>query len=402
MKVLHLLDHSAPQHSGYTFRSLAILRSLIDLGVEILPMTSVRHGPSGGPTETAEGVLFYRTDVNKKSWWSGLPFFGEILMTAVRVKELAIEHRCALIHAHSPPLHGVSAWIAAKQLGLPFTYEIRAFWEDAAVDVGKTSAGSMRYKLTRALETWVCKRANHVFPICQGLRDDLYQRGIEANKLTIIPNAVEAHRFEPLNRDVALRKQLGIADDMFTFGFFGSFYHYEGLQFLCRAVPLLAKANPKFKIVLAGTGEAEQEIRTLMAATDIAKHVIYVGKIPNTEIKRYYACVDAMIYPRLSSRLTELTTPLKPLESMAMHRLVLATNIGGHRELISDGKTGLMFEAGSEQACAQVMLQAIQLGSQERQKLLEQADYFVRHERTWNANAKRYIPDYTRLIERKS
>ena len=55
-----------------------------------------------------------------------------------------------------------------------------------------------------------------------------------------------------------------------------------------------------------------------------------------------------LVYPRLSMRLTELVTPLKPLEAMAQGRLVLASDVGGHRELIRDGETGTLFKAGTQ------------------------------------------------------
>ncbi len=400
IRVLQLLDHSAPLHSGYTFRSLAILRSLKALGVTIVPLTSVRQETKVGDPleETAEGVHFYRTAADQSKWWMRLPFLGEILLTAQRAEQIARQHSVDIIHAHSPALHGVSAWLAARKLNIPFVYEIRSFWEDAAVEVGKTKRNSLRYRLTRAMETFVCKRANHVFPICEGLKGDLAKRDIPSDKLTTVGNAVEAERFTPIPKDPYLRNELGIAEDTFLFGFFGSLYFYEGLQVACEAAKLLAKENPNFKILILGSGEAESYLQQLCEDPSIGSHVLLKGKVPNSQIQRYYSIVDAMLFPRLGSRLTELTTPLKPLESMAMNKLVLASDIGGHRELIRNGQTGILFPAGSAQACANAMRGAMLMDLEQRRDMLTRADRYVRVERTWLGNASLYLPVYERIL----
>jgi glycosyltransferase involved in cell wall biosynthesis len=97
-----------------------------------------------------------------------------------------------------------------KRLGIPVVYEVRAFWEDAAVDHGTTTEGSLRYRVTRALETHALRQADHVFTICEGLRQDIVARGIPADKVTVIPNAVDIEKFDVGGEpDPALRAQLG-------------------------------------------------------------------------------------------------------------------------------------------------------------------------------------------------
>ena len=119
-----------------------------------------------------------------------------------------VEH-LDLIHAHSPTLNGIPAWRAARKCRVPFVYEIRAFWEDAAVDHGTTREGSLRYRLTRASETFLCRRADAVVTICEGLKNDLVGRGIAPSKIHVVPNGVDPDRFEPRPADAALRARLG-------------------------------------------------------------------------------------------------------------------------------------------------------------------------------------------------
>src|SRR3546814_9655753 len=77
-----------------------------------------------------------------------------------------------LLHAHPPVLDGLAALRVGKRLGIPVIYEIRAFWEDAAVGNGTGREGSLRYRLTKALETHAVKSADAVAVICEGLRGD--------------------------------------------------------------------------------------------------------------------------------------------------------------------------------------------------------------------------------------
>ena len=110
----------------------------------------------------------------------------------------------------------------------------------------------------------------------------------------------------------------------------------------------------------------------------------------------YYRLLDICVYPRLPMRLTELVTPLKPLEAMAQGRLVVASDVGGHRELIEHGKTGMLFRAGDGEALAQAVL-ALLLAPADWPALRRQARAFVDTQRSWGASVGRYAPVYARL-----
>lgn len=190
MRILHVLDHSIPLHSGYTFRTAAILREQRALGWETFHLTSPKQGKTGAPVEDVDGLRFHRSEVPPPGP-AGLNEWRLIRATEARLLQLARELRPDVIHAHSPVLNAIPAIRVGRKLGIPVVYEIRAFWEDAAVDHGTTSEGSLRYRATRALETWAIKRVDHVFTICEGLRRDILARGIAESKVTVIPNAVD-------------------------------------------------------------------------------------------------------------------------------------------------------------------------------------------------------------------
>jgi len=78
---------------------------------------------------------------------------------------------------------------AGRRFNIPVVYEIRAFWEDAAVDHGTYAEGSLKYRIVRLMETRACRRAAHVVVICDGLLRDLgRKRGIPSDKISIVRN----------------------------------------------------------------------------------------------------------------------------------------------------------------------------------------------------------------------
>ena len=399
MRILHVLDHSIPLHSGYTFRTLSLLREQRKLGWETFHLTSPKHTAPSGPEETVDGWHFFRTpapDAPK------LPVLAEnALMRATqhRLAQLARDLRPDILHAHSPVLNAIPALRVGKALGIPVVYEVRAFWEDAAVDHGTTTEGSLRYRATRALETWALKQAAHVFTICEGLRSDIVARGIPAEKVTVIPNAVDIQNFEPGGEpDAALKASLGL-DGATVLGFIGSFYAYEGLDLLLQALPQILALRPDVRVLLVGGGPQDAALKAQAQALGVADKVVFTGRVPHAEVNRYYDLVDVLAYPRHSMRLTELVTPLKPLEAMAQGRLLVASDVGGHRELIEHGVTGQLFRAGDAAALAQAV-HALLDARDQWPRIRAAGRAFVERERNWAASAARYVAPFQRLARR--
>ncbi|NIJ20951.1 PEP-CTERM/exosortase A-associated glycosyltransferase [Sphingomonas naasensis] len=395
MRILHILDHGLPLHSGYTFRTRAILTAQMARGWEVAAVTGCRHGKFDADEETIDGIRFYRTPrVN-----SGPPVIGELREVAAfarRIEAVARAWRPDILHAHSPVLDAMAAQRVADRLGLPLLYEIRAFWEDAAVGNGTGREGSLKYRAIRALETRAVRKANAVAVICEGLKRDLVARGADADKILISPNGVDLGLFgEPLPYDMALAEQLGIAGAE-TMGFIGSFYDYEGLDVLIEAMPALIAARPALHLVLVGGGPMEAALRAQAAASPVAECIHFVGRVPHQLVERYYSVIDVLVYPRKHMRLTDLVTPLKPLEAMAQRRLVAASDVGGHRELIRDGDTGTLFAPDDPAALAAALARLFADRAQwEARRARGRA--FVEEERNWAVNVARYQSVYQHL-----
>jgi len=398
MRILHVLDHSIPLQSGYAFRTLAILTHQRRLGWETAHLTSSKHRPVAQLEEEVDGLRFYRT-IPSSRLLQRIPVLQQAAVIRDlerRLEEVTGAVRPDILHAHSPALNGIAALRVARRRRIPVVYEVRAFWEDGAVDHGTTREGSLRYRLGRQLETQVLKRATAITTISEGLRRDIVARGIPADRVTVIPNAVDVDRFTTTcPGDPDLRRRLDVEGKQ-VLGFIGSYYGYEGLDLLLKALPLILAGAPDVRVLLVGGGPQEHRLQQQAARLGLLDYVRFVGRVPHDRVQDYYRLVDILIYPRLSVRLTELVTPLKPLEAMAQGNLLVASDVGGHRELIRHGDTGILFRAGDVHDLADAALVLLR-GRDRWPTLRAAARSFVERERSWSAVVQRYRPIYERL-----
>jgi PEP-CTERM/exosortase A-associated glycosyltransferase len=401
LKILHVLDHSLPLHSGYAFRSLNILRVQKSIGWQSVVVTSPKHekhfGKGSALEEEVAGFRHYRSGCVTES---ALALVGELRLVRrleQRLRKVIQTESPDIIHAHSPILNGLPAIKVGKKLGIPVVYEVRALWEDAAVDHGTYKQNSWRYRVTRALETWVCQRADQITVLCNGLKADLISRGIPGHKLTVAPNGVDVDGFKIGEQDANFKDAWNLAGKT-VIGFIGSFYRYEGIDLLVSAVARLRQKRPNIVLLLIGGGEVEQELKIQIRELRVEDIVLMPGRIPHERIPGVYGLTDVFVYPRLSMRLTELVTPLKPLEAMAMGGAVIASDIGGHRELVQDGYNGLLVAPGSASKLAEVVDRILD-DSSLRQRLGRQAASWVRRERSWETLGRIYDQVYSAALQ---
>ena len=294
--------------------------------------------------------------------------------------------------------NALAAIKVGKKYNIPVTYEVRALWEDAAVDTGKTTEGSLKYKTIKAIEQSAFDKADAVSCICNGLKQDLIKRGISESKLYVTPNAVDIDNFKPLHeRNAELEKSLNLSGKKVV-AFIGTFFKYEGLSYAIDAISIISKTRDDIHLLLVGAGNELDSLKKQVSALKLDKFVTFVGRVPFENVGDYYSLANVMVFPRESIRLTELVTPLKPLESMAQFKPVIASDIGGHRELIEHNKTGFLFEADNSEALANTILNVI-----DDEELLTQISEtglaFVTEERNWLNTAKQYISVYERLAK---
>jgi len=410
MKILHVLHNSLPLLCGYSIRSGYIVTLQRDLGLEPSVVTSARHPNGEQMLESLEGIAYRRTVSSP----GGLPFLREWnLMRALEknVEKVARDIRPDVIHAHSPVLVGLPALRVARRLGIPLVYEIRDLWENASVDRGRFSSKSPLYSLARSLETHVLTRANAVVTICDLLKQELMPRSGDPDKVHVIANGVDSESFRPGPADSELRRRWGL-DGKQVILYAGTFQPYEGLDLLVRAIEEVVRTVPHAHVLIVGgtaglaagaggsavTTTEERRLRTLVKERDLAAHVTFTGRIPHAEVHDMYQLADVVAYPRRWTRTTSLTTPLKPLEAMAMGRCVIASDLAPMRELVTDGVTGTLFkpDEASDLAAKCVELLGDRL---RRERLGAAAREWVLRNRQWRTLVSHYEAIYDSVLK---
>jgi glycosyltransferase involved in cell wall biosynthesis len=220
---------------------------------------------------------------------------------------------------------------------------------------------------------------------------------VPPDRISVVPNAATPDpESEGRQSDAELASALGIPGCE-VLGFVGSFYAYEGLDLLIEVMPALLRERPALRLLLVGGGPCDAALRARAEALGLEGKVIFTGRVPHSQVERYYDLIDLLVYPRHPMRLTELVTPLKPLECMSQGRVLLASDVGGHRELVVDGETGFLFKAGDGRALVQRVLQVLGLREQ-WPRIRAQGRTFVETERNWARSAAVHAEAYSRLL----
>ncbi|HXX74403.1 MAG TPA: glycosyltransferase [Nitrospiraceae bacterium] len=403
MKVLHVLNHSLPYIDGYSIRSFNILQHQKLQGLNVTAVTSPKHERPTSPVEVIHGVSFYRTLPEEPKYGVfALPFLKESLLMLrlySRIKEIAQREKVDLIHAHSPSLNVIPAYAVGRRLQLPVVYEVRTLWEELPEDRIPSLFDRMRYHISQWIDCRLLRLVDAVTVICEGIKREVLSYGVPEGSVVVVPNGIDVDQFLPRKAHEGLKNQLGL-NGKFVIGFIGSFRYWEGLDDLVQALAEVVKHLPNVRLLLVGEDHGNR-LADLARSHKVDSHIIFTGKVPYPEIPDYYSVIDLFVYPRKKMRLTEKVTPLKPLEAMALQKLVLASDVGGHRELVSDGYDGVLFKAGDVSDLAKKIIYIAE-NENNLDHIRKNARASVQLNRSWSKTVIQYDKLYVDLAKRRS
>lgn len=302
-----------------------------------------------------------------------------------------------IIAAASNHITALPALMAARRLGLPFVYEVRGLWEVTQASTQPEWAGSERYQLMRELEQQAALEADLVITLTEELADELASWGVPRERIEVVPNAVNAERFQPMAADAAIAKELKLKPGVPVIGYAGSAVAYEGLELLMEAMATLKKNGQVFTFVLVGDGKVIDTVKAKAKELGIEGECRFTGRVPFEEVPRYLSCMDILPIPRLSSAVTEMVSALKPLEAMAMGKALVLSDVSPHTTMAGpNGERARLFTKDSAKALSDA-LQALIDSPQERARLGQAARAWIEQERTWNHVTRRYADALQRV-----
>jgi glycosyltransferase involved in cell wall biosynthesis len=401
--VLHIVSSSLPfKGAGYNVRTAAVAACQRAVGLD--PHVAVRTGY--GSAVHRGGSARRMIEGTPVTWLEAPPGTGHPhdrlqAVSARSAAALAAELRPSVLHAASDYLQAQLALALREPVGVPVVYEARGFWEETWASgrpEGEAAAmTSERYLLSRAAETAAMLAADAVVTLSDVMREEIVARGCPADRVVVVPNAVDADRFPVARRDTALGASLGIGPDDPVVGYVSTLNGYEGIGYLLEAAALLRSRVPGLRVLVVGDGPDEPAIRATASRLGLDDGTLVMpGRVGHDVIPRYYSLIDVFVVPRTADRVARLVTPLKPYEAMALGKAVVVSDLPALREVVAPGETGLTFRAEDPADLAEVVGGLLD-DPVLRRRLGEQARAWVLTERTWAANGRRYRDLYERL-----
>jgi glycosyltransferase involved in cell wall biosynthesis len=403
-RVLHLVSDALPSVSaGYTIRTHEIALAQRAAGLDPHVVTRCGFPVTQGSLDgrrlvEVDGVPYHRL----LPWL--LPGHGDAdpKLAALGEKLAAVltqEIKPAVLHAASNFANAQIALALGQRYGLPVVYEVRGFWEDTWLSRHPDGAGlasSELYQRNRALETECMLAADLVVTLGEAMREEIEARGVPAEKILIVPNAVSGDFLAPLPGPGNLRADLGIHQDEYVVGEVTSLVTYEGIGTLLEATAILRARGVPARALIVGDGPERAALQRQAAGAGLAQAAVFTGRVPAAKVRQFHALLDVFVIPRTPDRVCQLVTPLKPVEAMASGLCVVTSEVKALTEIVKHEVTGMQTVPQDPVSLADC-LERLFYSPDIRRKLGDNAREWVSGDRTWARNAARYKDAYARL-----
>jgi glycosyltransferase involved in cell wall biosynthesis len=403
--VLHLLKESAPElTNGFTMRSRYNLLAQRDAGLSPVVVTSLGFPRLLGASTierdvVVDGIPHHRLDLGP-AYPLDQPFDVLLGDQAWLTARIARQVRPEIIHVSSGHRGYETALVGLalrQHLRRPVVYEVRSFFEATwSADPAWNERGE-QYHRRHAAETRAMRLADHVITIAESMREDIVARGVPPERVTVIPNGVDADVFRPEPRDPGLVRQYGL-EGRFVFGYISNLDHpRENQELLVEATAELLRRGRRVTCLIVGDGRRRADIEAIARRSKVGDAVIFTGRVPHDEVRSHYALLDAFVVPRRDERAARTVTPLKPYEALAMERPLVVADLPALVEIAAPDERGLVFKAEDAGALATTLERLIDdpaLG--ERMGAAGRA--WVARERSWAANGARYRAVYDAVL----
>lgn len=401
--VLHFLNNSTPYtQSGYTVRTARLLEAQAAAGLTVAAATRIGYPVITGSWRVPDssivgGIKYHRL---LPSSLRRMPA-DRLVQQALMLHEL-VQHLSPLVlHTTTDFRNAVVVEAVARAHGIPWVYEMRGQLEKSWVarhepEFQDAVVQSPRYRAWRDAETEMARRADAVVVLSHAQFEDMRERGISSEKMTILPNAFDMPDGVLLRRREDARAELRLPAKRLWVGSVSAVVDYEGFETLIRAVARRRSKGDDVGAVIVGDGVSLPRLQEMARQLNLSDHVVFPGRVPLDESHLWYQALDAFAVPRQDTLVCRSVTPIKPLEALALGTPLLVSDLPALREIAGED-AGLVIAPGDDDAWA-AALALIQPGSAEYVTMSHMARQRAKHF-SWAHNARTCSDVYARILQ---
>lgn len=354
--MLYVAASALPYHtSGYTTRTHEVICGLRSVGVKVHVLTRPGYPwdrkdrlYDAAGLETMVDDVLYRHIRHPSNSRPALQF---ALQAAPVVAEAAMRQRVVAVHAASNHVNALPALLAARQLGIPFHYEMRGLWELTRISRMPGYEGSQAYRQGLALEGLVAQHADRLFVISEQLGNYAKKHwGVPDERIALLPNCIDPARILPADPRQAEPDSIGYA---------GSLMGYEGLDTLIDAVDILARRGKHVRVKIVGDGEVRTQLEVQVQRLGLVDHIHFLGKVQPKSAHEILAKCSVVCIPRKPFEVCQIVPPIKLVEALAMCKPVIVPDLPVFRDELGKNPAGWFFKAGDAGDLANVIESAL-------------------------------------------
>jgi glycosyltransferase involved in cell wall biosynthesis len=293
-------------------------------------------------------------------------------------------------------LNGTAGLALAGDLRIPHVLEVNA----PIVDEELAHRGLASDASARTLERTIVTRAARIVAVSEELKRWLIGLGVEAQRITVLANAVDPRRFEvEAEKREDMRRRLGVNGNPIVV-FVGTLKPWHDPGILVRALGVLQERNVAPQLFLVGDGPERERLEALAREEGLSSMLTFTGSVAHDEVPAYLAAADVAVatYHPGTGR---YFSPLKLFEYLAAGLPVVAADLGEIPHCVRAGETGLLYPPGDVEALADAL--ATLIADRERAVALgRNGREHVRRHHTWSSNARAVAALVTELTEQPS
>jgi len=394
IKACHIAHQTWPSICGSVSRLENILASQKKAGIDVFVISSpFQAGETSNRTERNNDVEYYRCNSanrgregikNHRTLLERIKRAFSIISYTKNIIDICKRENPDVIHAHATFLMGIPALLAGFILKKRVVYEMRSTWED---DIHGGAFINFQRRIIKFLESFTGMKSDYIFFVSKGIM--LHYYSPPPKNYSIIYNCV----LQPFIQ----HEEIKTPKEIHSFGYIGSIVDYEGLETLIKAASLLLKLRSDFHINIYGDGKERISLEAFAKEVGVSNVVTFHGRVDFSDIRDAYSNIDTVVLPRKDLPITQKVAGLKPVEAFAYKKMVLASDVGGMRELFTDKVHGYLLEPGNAEKFSEYMSMAID-DKLSANKITDVAFEYYVEKFTLESMGTQYLESYKKVL----